>query len=175
MIHRDEIEKCCHNFLHGNSYRQLHELIDNYERVFSHIDIQQFTQDTLDCSLHRICSEVFTHRPVSKGYIIAVLGFSEAIHKYHCSSSWYSDVFISKYIGGYQLSSESIVFLLFYIVNYLEKLIYTQGKVYLDMEFTHGNYYSADILEIALVSEESGYAFHSSVKIHYSVEFRSIP
>ena len=43
------------------------------------------------------------------------------------------------------------------------------GKLYLDMEFTNGNYYLADILEIALVSEESGYAFHSSVKIHYSV------
>ena len=46
------------------------------------------------------------------------------------------------------------------------------GKFYLDMEFTNGNYYLADILEIALVAEESGYAFHSYVKIHYSVPKR---
>ena len=66
----------------GNSHRQLYELIGNYlilpyltlpyERVFSQIDTQQFTQDTLDCSFHRICSEVFTHRPTSNGYIVAV-------------------------------------------------------------------------------------------------------
>ena len=39
----------------------------------------------------------------------------------------------------------------------------------LDLEFTNGNFYLADILELALLSEESGYAFHSYVKIHYSV------
>ena len=43
------------------------------------------------------------------------------------------------------------------------------GKFYLDLEFTNGNFYLADILELALLSEESGYAFHSYVKIHYSV------
>ena len=46
------------------------------------------------------------------------------------------------------------------------------GKFYLDMEFTNGNYYLADILEIALLADESGYTFHSSVKIHYSVPKR---
>ena len=61
MMHRDEIEKFCRNFLRGNSHRQLHELIGNFEHVSSQIDIQQFTQDTLDCLCHRICSEVFTH------------------------------------------------------------------------------------------------------------------
>ena len=45
------------------------------------------------------------------------------------------------------------------------------GKFYLDLEFTNGNYYLADILGIALLSE-SGYAFHSYVKIHYSVPQR---
>ena len=90
-MHRrqDEIERFCHNFLRG--HRQLHELIGNYERVFSHIDIQQFTQNTLDSSFRSVCSEVFPHRPVHNGYIIAALGFSQAIHKYHQdSSSWYT-------------------------------------------------------------------------------------
>ena len=60
---RDEIEKFCRNFLHGNSgHQQLHELIGNYEREFSQIDIKQlFTKDTF-----------------------------EAVHKHHCSSSWYT-------------------------------------------------------------------------------------
>ena len=84
MMHR------CRNFLHGNNHWQQYELIGNYERVFSQIDIQQFTQDTLDYSFHCKRSEVFTHKPSSKGYIIAVLGFSEAIHKYYCSSLWYT-------------------------------------------------------------------------------------
>ena len=43
------------------------------------------------------------------------------------------------------------------------------GRFYLDMEFTNGNYYLADILEIAVVAEESGNIYHRYVKIHYSV------
>ena len=50
----------------------------------------------------------------------------------------------------------------------LEKEV-TMGKFYLDMEFTNGNYYLVDILEIALLSEESGNVHHSYVKISYSV------
>ena len=46
------------------------------------------------------------------------------------------------------------------------------GKFYLDMEFTNGNYYLADILEIALVAGESANVFHSYVKIHYSTPKR---
>ena len=42
----------------------------------------------------------------------------------------------------------------------------------MDLEFTNGNYYLADILEIALLSEESGNVFHSYVKINYSVPQR---
>ena len=37
------------------------------------------------------------------------------------------------------------------------------------MEFTNGNYYLTDILEIAVVAEESGNIYHIYVKIHYSV------
>ena len=43
------------------------------------------------------------------------------------------------------------------------------GRFYLDMEFTNGNYYLVDILETALLAEESGNVYHSYVKINYSV------
>ena len=43
------------------------------------------------------------------------------------------------------------------------------GRFYLDMKFTNGNYYLTDILEIAVVAEESGNIYHRYVKIHYSV------
>ena len=46
------------------------------------------------------------------------------------------------------------------------------GKSYLDLEFTNGNYYLADILEIALVAGESESAFHNYLKKHYSVPQR---
>ena len=46
------------------------------------------------------------------------------------------------------------------------------GKFYLDMEFTNGNYYLADILEIALIAEDGGYVFHRYVQILYSVPRR---
>ena len=40
------------------------------------------------------------------------------------------------------------------------------------MEFTNGNHYLANILEIALVVGESGNVFHSYVQIHYSTPKR---
>ena len=43
------------------------------------------------------------------------------------------------------------------------------GRFYLDMEFSNGNYYLVDILEIALLAEESRNVYHSCVKINYSV------
>ena len=46
------------------------------------------------------------------------------------------------------------------------------GRFYLNLEFTNGNYYLADILEIALVAGESGSVFHCYVEIHYSVPQR---
>ena len=49
---------------------------------------------------------------------------------------------------------------------------HTIGKFYLDLEFTNGDYYLADVLEIALVAGESGSILHSYVKIHYSVPQR---
>ena len=90
MTRLEEIEKFCRDFLHGNGHQLLHELIGNYECVFSQIDIQLFIRDTLDCSFRGICSEVFTRRPVSNGYIIAVLGFSASIHAHYSTFSWYT-------------------------------------------------------------------------------------
>ena len=46
------------------------------------------------------------------------------------------------------------------------------GRFYLDIDFTNGNYYLADIIEIALIAEESRNIFHSYVKIHYSIPRR---
>ena len=84
---RDEIEWFCRNFLQGNDH-QLHKLITNYRHMLSQIDIQQrqFTKDTSDGSSQNICNEIFAHRHVSNGYIIA----SETVRKHHCSSSWYT-------------------------------------------------------------------------------------
>ena len=42
-------------------------------------------------------------------------------------------------------------------------------RFYLDMDFTNGNYYLVDILEITVLAEESGNVYHSYVKISYSV------
>ena len=63
MTRREEIEKFCRDFLRGNGHhQQLYELIVNYDCVFSQIDIQQFTRDTLDYSFRSLCSEVFPRR-----------------------------------------------------------------------------------------------------------------
>ena len=78
-------------FLKGDNH-QLHERFNNYRYMLARIDIQQMqlTQETFDSSFRSICSVVFIRTPVSNGYIIAVLGFSEVVHKYHSSFSWYS-------------------------------------------------------------------------------------
>jgi len=39
----------------------------------------------------------------------------------------------------------------------------------MDLEFTDGNFYMADIIEIAVIAEESGNVFHMYVRIHYSI------
>ena len=98
---RDEIETFCRNFLYGNN-DQLNELIYNYRFILAQLDIQQiqFTQDTFDSSFKRICSEVFIHRPINNGYIIAILGFAKAINEYHYTSSWFRiDILIHSLIS----------------------------------------------------------------------------
>ena len=39
------------------------------------------------------------------------------------------------------------------------------NRFYLDTEYSNGNYYLGDIFEIAVLSEKSGYIFHSYIKI----------
>ena len=85
---RDEIEEFCRDFLMGNN-KHLHNVIGNYRHLLAQIEIQQFTEDTLDRSFQTICREVFTHR-VGSGYIIAILGFSKEIHNCYYTSSWYN-------------------------------------------------------------------------------------
>ena len=46
------------------------------------------------------------------------------------------------------------------------------GRYFLDLEFTNGNYYLADIIELALLAEHSGNIFHSYVRIHYLIPTR---
>ena len=41
------------------------------------------------------------------------------------------------------------------------------GRFYLDMEYTNGNFYLADIIEISLVAEKTAHEFHSYVTIPY--------
>ena len=46
------------------------------------------------------------------------------------------------------------------------------GKFFLALEFTNGNYYLSDIIELALIAEETGKVFHRFVKIHYQIPNR---
>ena len=46
------------------------------------------------------------------------------------------------------------------------------ARFYLDIEFTNGNYYLADIIEITLIAEESKNTYHSYEKVHYSIPRR---
>ena len=39
------------------------------------------------------------------------------------------------------------------------------NRFYLDTEYSNDNYYLGDIFEIAVLSEKSGYIFHSYIKI----------
>ena len=41
------------------------------------------------------------------------------------------------------------------------------GRFYLDMEYTNGNFYLSDIIEISLVAEKTAHEFHSYVTIPY--------
>ena len=45
-------------------------------------------------------------------------------------------------------------------------------RYFLDLEVTNGNYYLADIIELALLAEHSGNIFHSYVRIHYLIPTR---
>lgn len=54
----------------------------------------------------------------------------------------------------------------------LVNIFFIMGKFFMDLEFTDGNFYMADIIEIAVIAEESGNCFHMYVRIHYSIPKR---
>ena len=45
------------------------------------------------------------------------------------------------------------------------------GKVFMDLEFTNGNYFLSDIIELALIAE-TWKVFHRYLKIHYRIPNR---
>ena len=89
---RKEIEQFCHDFIKGGNV-YLHNLVDNYRRLFAQIDIRRLniTQEMFDRSFKNICRKLFNTRSTVKSYIIALLGFALTLHEYHLSyhCSWY--------------------------------------------------------------------------------------
>ena len=86
---RQRNEAFCRDFLQGND-STLHEILTPYRHMFIQIDIQ-FTEDTFTESFQRICYETFALRSQQQGYVIALLGFAENIHKYHINNyQWYN-------------------------------------------------------------------------------------
>ena len=45
----------------------------------------------------------------------------------------------------------------------------TMMKVYIDFEYTHGNYYMSDIIEMAAIGEDSGWTFHKYINVNYKL------
>ena len=90
-----EIEQFCRGFLNGN-YRHLHQIITRYDGEFARIDIV-FTSNNFDNTFQLICKNLFTIRPATSGYVLAVLGFAVTIdNQLKNSSSWYrSDTMVS--------------------------------------------------------------------------------
>ena len=96
-----EIEQFCRDFLQGNSHHQLHEIVSIYRpRLMLDIHQMRFTENTFEDSFHRICTEIFIHRPVDNGYIIAILCFAVDINDQYHTSSWYNiDMLINSLIN----------------------------------------------------------------------------
>ena len=46
------------------------------------------------------------------------------------------------------------------------------GIYFLDVEFTNGNFYMADIIEIALLADDTNHVFHQYIQIHYALPHR---
>lgn len=90
-----EIEQFCRGFLNGN-YQHLHQIIAKYDGKFARINIV-FTSNNFDNIFQLICKNLFTIRPATTGYVLAVLGFAVTIdNQLKNSSSWYrSDTMVS--------------------------------------------------------------------------------
>ena len=90
--HREAIMKFCCNFINGDN-NHLHDVIDNYQHLFSQIDIKQLnlTRETFDITFKNICKILFTTRSTGSSYIIALLGFALTLNEYYLSyyCYWY--------------------------------------------------------------------------------------
>ena len=42
-------------------------------------------------------------------------------------------------------------------------------NVYIDLEYTHGNHYMSDIIEMAATGEDSGWTFHKYINVNYKL------
>ena len=87
MNSRIEIEQFCRSFLNGD-YQQLHGIVSKYDEYFARINIQ-FTVDNFLSTFNSICSRVFTIRPATSAYVLAVLGLAMAIDKKLNHLTWY--------------------------------------------------------------------------------------
>ena len=90
--HREEITEFRRNFINGDN-KHLHDVIDNYQHLFSQIDIQHLnlTQEMFDRSFKDICKILFNTRSTGSSYIIALLGFALTLNEYYLSyyCYWY--------------------------------------------------------------------------------------
>ena len=78
MQYRFELQEFCMGLCGRNSY--LSDMVGKYQREYLELDIE-FTSHTLGPSFHFICRDVFTHKPIKNGHVIAVLGFADTIHR----------------------------------------------------------------------------------------------
>ena len=84
-----EIAQFCRGFLNGN-YQHLHQIVAEYDGKFARIDIV-FTSHNFDNTFQLICKYLFTARPATSSYVLAVLGFAVTIdNQLKNSSTWYS-------------------------------------------------------------------------------------
>ena len=89
---RSEIKHFCREFLSGD-IKHLNRVIHGCDMLLSGMDLTalHLSSDNLDDSFRTICSEVFTSRPQTYGYIIAILAFTVEIDKFlhRTNALWY--------------------------------------------------------------------------------------
>ena len=89
---RSEIEQFCRKFLSGD-IKHLNRVIDSCDMTLIGMDLTvlHLSSDNLDDSFRMICIELFTIRPQTYGYIIAILAFTVEIDKFlhRTNALWY--------------------------------------------------------------------------------------
>ena len=96
---RTDIEQFCWRFLLDGDYQHLHRIVAKYEGKFARINIE-FTVANFDSTFQLICKILFTTRPATSAYVLAVLGFAVAIDNQLKHLEWYrSDTMIVSLTG----------------------------------------------------------------------------